>query len=411
MSSGSKKGGADPIPAEATEIGNPAAYYKHMTGFYPSNAQVWWAYKRPPEPGTEAPPKLYLEVFDPAIRYQIASGNTQAARGHYIFDAFDFNYYDVSHINLPEENRKTDARPSVAAFYAGRAFWGGVNVFGYSTKIYFSQIIEKDAQLQFCYQAQDPTDEDFRDLLPTDGGVIVIPDMAELNHMEVVGQNLVLFASNGIWMIAGSEGTGFRANDYSVMRISSLSTKSHMSFVTVEGSPMWWTQAGIWTLAPNQMGGLQVQSVSDTNIKKFFSEIPEDAKVNAKGAYNPVLKRVQWIFRRAPALTTYDEFKYDSILNLDLETGAFYEYRPSASNHVFIRGIFVNQGYVTRKTEAGVTVSGEEVTVSDVIVTVPGFLRMATDGVFKYVIDYFHEDQGEAVPAPPEAIDWSCNIL
>src|SRR5690606_2123993 len=136
MSSGSKKGGADPIPAEKTEIGNPAAYYKHMTGKYPSNSQVWWAYKRPPEPGTEDPPKLYLEVFDPAIRHQIASGNTQAPRGHYIFDAFDLNYYNVSHINLPNENRKTDARPSASAFFAGRVFWGGVNVFGYNTKIY-----------------------------------------------------------------------------------------------------------------------------------------------------------------------------------------------------------------------------------------------------------------------------------
>lgn len=402
MGGGGKKSGPKDIPGEATRLADPIAFYKQQTGRYPSNAQTWWAYKRPPEPGTQEPPKLYLEVFDPAIRHQLAVGNTQVSKGHYILDAFHMDRSGASGVlGIPAVS--TIHRPSCVAFYAGRVFYAGVNTFGFNTKVYFSQIIEKAAQVQLCHQQLDPTDEDYRDLLPTDGGVIVIPEMAEAKHMHVMGQSLFIFATNGVWQISGSEGIGFRANDYSVSKVSSVGTLSNMSFVDVEGVPMWWSRSGVWMLQNNPMGTASIQSLTDESIKTFFDDIPDESKIYAKGSYNPILKRVQWLYRRTISDEPLSEFFYDSILNFDVKTGAWWNYTPYETLQVKLRGIFTTEGYEYERVNEPVVSTYlsviEPVYVDAEPVEVELVNKNLTDSRFKYIIDIM--DDAAYVPAPP----------
>lgn len=398
MSGGGKKSGPPPIPAEATYLAEPIAFYKQYTrGGYPSNAQVWWAYKRPPEPGTEDPPKLYLEVFDPAIRHQLAKGSTQVSRGHYILRAFHQDRSGVSKVaGLP--TKSTNYRPSAVAFFAGRVFYSGVNTFGFNTKIYFTQVIERDEQVQQCFQQLDPTDEDYRDLLPTDGGVIVIPEMAEVRHMHVMGRSLFVFATNGIWEISGSEGIGFTANDYSVSKVSSMACLSNMSFVDVEGAPIWWTRTGIWTLQANPVGTAQPVNLTDETIKSFFDRIPDNSKIYAKGAYNGVLKRVQWLYNSDP--DAEDIYAYDSILNFDMKLSAFWNYTPRPTDRVTMRGIFVTEGYIYNSRDEDVVVGSEDVLVVSEPVEVRVIDKTLSEAQFKYIIDVHEPD----LPAPPPVI-------
>lgn len=394
MGGGGKKDGPKEIPAERTRLAEPIAYYKSYTGKYPSNSQVWWGYKRPPEPGTQDPPKLYLEVFDPAIRHQLSKGSTQVAKGHYILNAFHQDRSGASGLQgLPIVS--TNARPSCVAFYAGRVFYAGVNTAKFNTKIYFSQIIEKDIQVQMCYQTQDPTDEDYRDLLPTDGGVIIIPEIAEVRHMHVMGHSLLVFATNGIWEIQGSEGIGFTANDYSVAKVSSMATLSNMSFVDAEGAPVWWTRTGIWTLRPNPVGAAQVSNITDETIKTYFDSIPDMGKVTAKGTYNPVLKRIQWLFQSDRNAT--DFFKYDKILNFDLGVQAFWVYTPLEAENIDIRGLFTSEGYVYNRVMANVFVNDEEVLVLDEDIEVEVIDKTLSEAQYKYIIDV----RDPVVPPPP----------
>jgi hypothetical protein len=391
-------GGDRTIPSENTRLANPIVYYRDRTGAYPNNTQVWWSMKRPPEAGTDRPPKQYLEVFDPSLRYQVVTGNTPAPRGHYILDAFQQDRSSASGVNGLPVKSSNGARPSSVAFYAGRVFYSGVNTAGYNTRIYFSQIIERADQVGECYQAQDPTAEDLHDLLPSDGGVIVIPEIVEVIKLVAYGFDLFVFASNGVWRISGSDGVGFRANDYSVAKISGTPALSPLSFVDVEGVPMWWNRAGVYTMSPNQMGQLQVTSVSDQSIKTFFEEIPEGSKFYAKGAYDPLTRIVQFLYRSTPAPDEASQYVYDSILTVDVRSGAWSPWTPAKHPRVQMKGIFVMEGVSVEQELVQIVVGQDTVVAGPDRVFSTQQLRQYKQAKIKYIVNILSE---AALPPPP----------
>jgi hypothetical protein len=218
-------------------------------------------------------------------------------------------------------------------------WYGGTTAANFNDKLYFSKIIEQPSDYGKCYQQNDPTGEDFSDLLPTDGGVISIPDMGNLVKMIPVGQDLILFATNGVWKISGSEGIGFTANDYSVSRVSTVPVVSPTSFVEVEGAPLFWNNDGIYT-----MTGQGLQPLSDKTIKTWFEALPTSAKSNAKGAYNPLKKIVYWLYRSTASTTTDNDYEYDRMLCLNTLTGAFYPLSiGTGSGYPTVNGVVVTQ--------------------------------------------------------------------
>jgi len=251
-------------------------------------------------------------------------------------------------------------RPSAVAFFAGRVFYGGTNAPDFNDKIYFSKIIEQASDYGRCYQVNDPTSEDFTDLLPTDGGVISIPDMGNLIKMLPVGRDLVLFATNGVWRISGSEGIGFTANDYSVAKLSTVPTVSPLSFVVVEGAPLFWNNDGIYSMAAEG-----VQPLTDKTIKTWYSALPTNAKSNAKGFYNPLDKVIYWLYRSTASTTTDNAYDYDRVLCLNTITGAFYPHSiGTGSGYPTVNGIVVTQysgavgsttKFLTTKNTSGTT--------------------------------------------------------
>jgi len=354
------------INIDNTGVANtqPITHWFNVIGNYPANNQIWWAYKRP---RNDSPSRVYQEVFDPGTRSYIWLGNTPAPKGHFIVNAFNIDRSAVSGVGGIPTETTGGARPTAVAFYAGRVFWGGVQAPKFGSNIYFSQIIERDEQVAQCYQAQDPTDEDTPDLLPSDGGVITIPEIQRLVHIQPVGENLWLFATNGVWRISGSEGIGFRANDYSVTKVSETPCSSSLGLVLVEGTPVWWSETGIWTIQ-GQAGLEGVVSVSDRSIKKFFDDIPSNSKYFAKGAYNPLSRVVQWAYRSTDfdPSDTSEAYRYDRILNLNTLTGAFYPW-TFPDTGTLVRGIFSSSGQATFEELNAVIVQP-----GDPVVTGPG---------------------------------------
>jgi hypothetical protein len=168
-----------------------------------------------------------------------------------------------------------------------------------------------------------------------------------------------------------------------VKKISSIGTEAGSSYVNVEGTPVWWNYDGIWTLAE---GG--IQSLTNETIKTFIKEtIPGISRKYVQGAFNPLQQTVQWLWKSTSPTDVADAYRYDRILEFNLQTKAFYPHSWDVADQAFST-IFcasdITATVVTNETvvdEAGddVTNAALELVTSSVISNVE-----YTSSEFKY---------------------------
>ncbi len=279
----------------------------------PSNADVMWRFKDASD---------NFDATTPSIA-RINSGNTPAPRGHFVLTLSNQDRNTASGLTGITPTTTSFQRPSTSAFFAGRMFYAGINYVGFNSNIYFTQIIERIEQYELCCQVNDPTSEDLFDLLPSDGGVISIPEAGTIYKLFAVPGGLCAFCANGVWFITGSTGIGFTASDYTVQKIAKINTLSASSFVDIGGFPSWWNSEGIYLMAGG--GNLpSIQSITYNKINEFYQEIPIASKRYAKGYYNPTSGHVRWIYRSTATNQINETYEYDRVLNLNTRTGAWY---------------------------------------------------------------------------------------
>jgi len=315
--------------------------FQVATGLFPSNSDVWWTFKN------------NSGIYDPATTVNNTSLSTgPAPKGFYIINAFNQNRAALTGLNVPVYN--TPKRPSTVAWYAGRAWYTGVNdtqvVAGYyypyswTENIYFSQVSINTTQFGRCYQTNDPTSEELFNLLPTDGGVITIQGCGPIYKLFPIQNGLLVFAGNGIWFITGSQGIGFSATDYTITKISSVKTFSATSFVNVLGLPYFWNDEGIYAVTTNQQGGLSVDPITVGTILSFYNEIPTGCRRFARGDYDPVEYVVTWAYRSTDTNSLTDRYSFNRLLNYNTYNKAFYPYsfpedNPSIQGVSYITGV------------------------------------------------------------------------
>lgn len=308
-------------------------------------------------------------------------GNSPAPKGHYFLNAFYQDRSAASGIAGLAVVTASYNRPSSAAFFAGRVFYSGVSAADFSSKVYFSQIIERDEQLGKCHQENDPTSEYTADLLPSDGGVIQILEAGTIYRMVPVDASLVVFASNGIWTISGSQGTAFSANDYAVKKLAGVETRSATSFVVASGLPVWWNQDGIYGVTVDQsLGTLSVQSLVDQTIQDFYDAIPNPSKNYAKGGYSPLTRKIQWVYRSTVATNEDENYNYDSVLTLDTSTGVFYPWTISTNEDTpTVNGIVINKGNGIARIQENVTTNAGVLVTNNALVAVTAVAESVTE--------------------------------
>jgi hypothetical protein len=315
----------------------------------PSNGDVMFLYKDAtgkfnPRDGSGGGQSNKNSLGTPVSITGIMSGNTPAPKGHFIFTLWDQDRKEEVHTLSTSDNTSTGyQRPSTCCFFAGRIFWAGLNYRDFNSKIYFSQIVERDEQYGFCYQMNDPTGEDTFDLLPSDGGVISIPEAGTVYKIFTITGGVVVFAANGVWLVSGSTGIGFTAKDYTVTKLTSINAISATSFVDVGGFPAWWNYEGIYLLTSDGSDP-KIESLTDQRIKTYYEAIPIASKESARGFFDLKAGVVQWLFRTT-AGNTETKYEYNAVLNFNVLTAAFYPWTVSSSD-VKIHSIFVPPGAV-----------------------------------------------------------------
>lgn len=362
-------------------------------GGYPSNSDLWYLYKDS------------FQLFNPAsVAGTVSAFNSPAPRGHYILNAFYQDrqaIFNAEAASIPVFDATTsDAsprngtatpiagiavvsagfqRPGAVAFFAGRVFYAGVQAQGFSNQIYYSQVIQDPTYFGKCYQADDPTASDtgVADLLDSDGGVLILPEIGQVYRLFPLAYSLIIFASNGVWAVSGSTGSGFRATDFSVSKISSVGMISNQSFIDLDGNPIWWNLDGIFTLSgsnplsPNASAGTTALNITDPVIKTFIDTIPAESKKYSKGSYNRGLYTVYWLYTRTAPTTIDERYQYTDCLCFNTNTRAFYNWElPSGSStasdftDMWISGIVTVQGAGTSYALTNV-VDGFGATVTD----------------------------------------------
>jgi hypothetical protein len=232
-----------------------------------------------------------------------------------------------------------------------------------TSNIFFSRLIQQDEDLGECFQVNDPTSEEFADLLDTDGGVISIPDAYNIQRLHILGSQLLIFAENGVWSIKGIDGV-FRASSFSINKIGDAGLEYAGSFVAEDGGrPYWWSASGIHTLAVSkEQQTLTVNNVSLTTIQAFYDGINANKRAQVKSAYDSFNKRVGWFF---PKNTTSTEGKLDRVLWLDETLPAFYPWEISdGDTNQYILAPFFIDGNATTAVEFNVVDSNGDLVVT-----------------------------------------------
>ena len=344
--------------------------------FYPSNSDVIHA--------------NFLEASDHVASigaysswglYKGTEGTIEAGRGSKILeDIWDRGgaRLDVSDVSTGLPADKALGGVTNVAAYAGRLFYSfqqtsltgsDDNSPNLNTMIAFSQVGTENAQK--CYTQNDQTSENFNDVLATDGGFVVIPEMGEVYALAPLGNSLFVIASNGVWEIHGGENT-FSATNQSLSKTSSIGALSRKGVLTAEDGVAYWAKSGLQVISidPTSLRGVST-NITQATIQSLYDSIPQDAKREVTSVYDNASRQMRWLYR---STTLPSGNLYDSELIYDLNLQAFYKNEfnaiDSATDTAYVMGyidvadIIISQPIVTPVTDGGVTVTdgGEDVT-------------------------------------------------
>jgi hypothetical protein len=268
--------------------------------------------------------------FQVATWEKVYSGTSLIGNGQYTLDLWDRNREEVSGVTGVPNELITDRFATIAA-YAGRAWYAG-----FDSRVYYSQILEDNNQLGELLQSNDPTSEESSDVLATDGGYINLPEANGIRKLHAFGSSLLVFADNGVWRISGIDGNLFKADDFSVYKITDFGLAYRTSLVAGQNSvPFWWSYTGIHTIQVTDAGGLVEVNVSRDTIQSFWENIDAEAKTFVTGTYDAFNNRVVWLY---PEDDETVEYKFRRLLFLDVDLGAFFPWEVADNGNTYICG-------------------------------------------------------------------------
>jgi len=346
--------------------GDTSTYYEDEAS--PSQDRKYDAQNAGWNTGSPAPSDLTKRLTHPWYSGKDASGNYDAAEfdkvyqgttltgnGHYILDFFTKDRGNASGLTgLTKMTEPETTRFRCVESFAGRVFYAGLESSRNAGTILFSKLADTIDDLGVCHQQNDPTGEDISDLLATDGGEIRIPDAVKIQKLYAFQNSLFVFAENGVWQITGLEGI-FKADAYSVNRVTRVGILSPETFIEAEGTPFWWSYYGIHTLQTDSVSGQGAeQNLSIPTIQTLWDEIPNADKLKVTAAYDSINKRIYWAYPNEDETVVS---KLNNFLILDIPLQAFYPWKISdqGTNTDCVVGMSFYTGYGATELELDVT--------------------------------------------------------
>lgn len=383
------------VPTEGVDR-FPHSDYEVDEGEWPSNADVWHVGKNA------------SEIFKPNLLKSADLGSREAPKGRVLLDIFTRGasrrtFYDAVDgtfaidvsSTIPADS-ESNALTTVEA-YAGRVFYSGIdsnstdtddNSPAYSSTIFFTRVVQNTKDLGKCHTTNDPTSEEFNESLATDGGTITIPEASRILKLVNKDTSLIVIAENGVWQITGPDDV-FRADDFSISRITNVGATNATSVVVAEGNIFYWSKAGIYQLSgQDATGRLAAQNITETTIQTLFTGIDAVGRTHAVGRYDSDARRISWLYNDTEGYDGISQRNnYNKELVLDTVLSAFYTttFKETAVDSPYIAGYLPTGAFNVVNDEQAVTVNGVPVVVNGepVIITVP--VRSKGQSSTKYI--------------------------
>ncbi|MGJ8839486.1 hypothetical protein AB9H28_24130, partial [Salmonella enterica subsp. enterica serovar Kentucky] len=153
-----------------------------------------------------------------------------------------------------------------------------------SNKILYGQI--DDENLLACYQEADPTSKDESDLVDTDGGWVSIDGIDEVVKLVAKDTSLIVFATNGVWIIAGIDGNTFTPTASMVSKITDKGAVNGQSIVQVDTATFFWTKDGLYQLSTEGFASFKIDALSKRSINELVVSLSEEDFLGMSGAYD-----------------------------------------------------------------------------------------------------------------------------
>jgi len=250
-----------------------------------------------------------------------------------------YNAYGVVLVSATVTNPdgvEYDERPTAVEGHDGHIFWAGVPNSEYADHIFFSQLGIRTQTFERCYQEADPTDPDINELVSTDGGVIIIPNVGTVKDMLSTRQGLLVFSDQGVWEIGNGRRGAFTADGYAIRKVTDTECSSPYSPLKAETFVIYTGPKGISAISPNQYTGLlEEQNISDALIKTLWNSIEAAEQAEIQTIYDDASKRIYFLYDEGTATNAN---QYNRMLVFDIRLGAFTKYHFGTSSTVGIVG-------------------------------------------------------------------------
>lgn len=290
-------------------------------GTYPSNAEIWFVAKNSDDD------------FAPGRLNKIDFGTSAAPKGRYIINAFQrsADRISLSGISgLPSDEETS--RPSCVGFFQQRVWYSGLDGRAISTTdtlpsmqgfVFYSRIIRTPQDFGRCHSDADFTSEIDNEPAEPDGGYLNIPDSGKIYKLVPLNDMMFVFAQNGVWAIGGGD-AGFNAIEQQVQKITDFGVVSGNSVVKTESAVFYWNKAGIYFLTGGGAEPPKAQNISETTVQGLFTELPKACKEYATGSYDPINRRVTWLYNDSLDFDGVSyKYNFTKELVLDLVLSAF----------------------------------------------------------------------------------------
>jgi len=302
--------------------------------------------------------------------YQAAHAEGELMMNMNYDDIWHWDYhYPCNIVTLAEYYKKDKISCSTGCVSNGRLWVSGIKE--HENAIYYSQTIDTGKEYGRFYQFADPYRYIDNAVVDTDGGSITISGSGTILDLVPFGGGILVFATEGVWMIAGSGlGSGFVPTAFSIDKVSNEGIIGSGVYAEVEDTVVYLTKSGIYSTTSDQISGKVKAQKMSVIVDKLFDDIPDISKKTTKIHYNSAEKKIYfllnleeyvWMRKEAEATVPY---RYNDILIYDVKLQAWSVYRLSSDDGsgVFITDLINVQGHLNNSQAFVLNKAGEIVT-------------------------------------------------